>query len=80
MATKGYPQTQAEKEGLAILLRGSELTPEQKQILVWRGAKDAGAEEWIKCHSFYFTPDGKTLYREEGYSYPVCNSLKFLPH
>ena len=58
-----------------ILIKGTELTVSQKQSLTFNGMKD---EVWVKCHSFWFK-DGKPS-TENGYYYPVCHSLEFLPY
>jgi len=57
------------------LVKGSELTDGQKAMLKFRGMKNP---EWVLCHSFWFK-DGKPS-TEDGYYYPVCKSLSFLPY
>jgi hypothetical protein len=58
-----------------ILIKGTHLTPQQRTDLRFRGMSD---NEWVECHSFWFK-DGRPS-NEEGYLYPVCQSLKFLPY
>jgi hypothetical protein len=56
------------------LIKGTELTQEQKDMLKFNGMKN---ENWVKCHSFYFK-DGKPC-KDEGYYYPVSHSFEYLP-
>jgi hypothetical protein len=58
-----------------ILIHGKELTNEQKGMLKFNLMKNESA---VKCHSFWFK-DGKPS-TDEGFYYPVCHSLKFLPY
>jgi hypothetical protein len=58
------------------LIKGTELTEEQKSLLNFKGMSN---QEWIDCHSFYFI-DNKPASKDSGYYYPVINSLQFLPY
>ena len=59
------------------LIKGTDLTPEQKDVMTWRGMETDG---FIECHSFYFKNGKPTTWEEdEGYYYPVCHSLSYLP-
>ncbi len=58
-----------------ILIKGIDLTNEQRTMLKFRGAK---SDKWVRCHSFWFK-DGKPSTDSE-YYYPVCKSLSFLPY
>jgi hypothetical protein len=53
-----------------ILIRGSDLTPEQRAQLKWNGAK---SPQWVYEHSFWFK-NGKPS-TDDGYYYPVFRSL-----
>ena len=57
-----------------ILIKGSDLTQEQIEMIPFKIKHNPEA---IKCHSFWFK-DGKPS-NDEGYYYPVCKSLKYLP-
>jgi hypothetical protein len=57
------------------LVRGKDLTPEQKSRLKFNGMANP---EWVANHSFWFK--GGEPSSEEGYVYPVCHSLSHLPH
>jgi hypothetical protein len=57
------------------LIKGNDLTQEQKTLLTFKGMKNP---VWVECHSFYFV-DGKPSTIAE-YYFPVCNSFKFLPY
>lgn len=57
------------------LVKGSDLTDEQKAMLKFNGMKNP---EWVSCHSFWFK-DGRPS-TEDDYYYPVCKSLSFLPY
>lgn len=63
-----------------ILINGNKLTKEQINILPFNGAKGKNSLEWIECHAFYFTEDGKSLSTDPKEYYPVVRSLKFLPY
>lgn len=57
------------------LVKGTQLTPAQKEMLKFNLMKNPEA---VKAHSFWFK-DGKPS-TENGYYYPVCHSLSFLPY
>ena len=60
------------------LIKGAHLTNEQKQVLKFNGMSDIN---WVICHSFYFTADGKNPAPSDSrFYYPVINSFKFLPY
>jgi hypothetical protein len=60
------------------LIKGFNLTNDQKQVLKFNGMKNA---EWVNSHSFYFTADGvHPAPADSDYYYPICNSLNFLPY
>ena len=58
------------------LIKGTELTQEQKEMLKFNGMKNPG---FVANHSFYFI-DGEPAKIDSGYYYPVCHSLSHLPH
>ena len=58
-----------------ILIKGTELTPEQKSMLTFNGMQNP---EFVKNHSFWFE-HGKPCTRH-GYYYPVCHSLSHLQY
>ena len=58
-----------------VLIKGSELTDEQKAMLKFNGMKNP---EFVANHSFWFK-DGKPA-TEDRFLYPVCHSLSHLPH
>jgi hypothetical protein len=58
-----------------VLIKGAELTTEQRADLKFRGMGDP---EWVNCQSFWFK-DGRPS-NEEGYFYPVATSMNFLPY
>jgi hypothetical protein len=58
-----------------ILIKGIELTDEQKSLLTFRGMSNP---KFVKNHSFYFK-DGKPS-NEVGFIYPVCHSFSHLPY
>jgi hypothetical protein len=58
------------------LIKGTELTQEQRDMLTWRGMKTEGFAE---CHSFYFKDGKPTTWEEDKeFYYPVCHSLAYL--
>jgi hypothetical protein len=57
------------------LVKGTNLTNEQKNLLKFNGMKNPS---FVENHSFWFK-DGKPS-TEEGYIYPLCNSLIYLPY
>ena len=57
------------------LIKGSDLTAEQKAMLKFNGMS---RQSFVNNHSFWFT-DGKPS-TDAGHYYPVCNSLSHLPH
>ncbi len=58
-----------------ILIKGTDLTVEQKALLTFKGMSKP---EFVKNNSFWFK-DGKPS-EEKGYYYPVSNSLSHLPY
>jgi hypothetical protein len=58
------------------LIKGTELTDEQKAMLEFNGMKNP---EWVNNHEFYFI-DGKPASKDSGYYYPVCKSFSWLPY
>jgi len=54
------------------LIKGSDLTEEQKAMLTFNGMK---SPEFVKNHSFYMLENGKPAIGK----YPVCHSLSHLP-
>ncbi len=58
-----------------VLIKGINLTADQKSLLTFKGMSKT---EWVKNHSFWFK-DGKPS-TENGFIYPVSNSLSHLPY
>lgn len=58
-----------------ILIKGENLTHEQRSLLKFKGASNP---EWVKNHSFWFKNDKPS--QDDGYYYPICNSLSHLPY
>jgi hypothetical protein len=57
------------------LIRGIDLTQEQKTLITFRGMKYSF---FIENHSFWFK-DGKPA-TQDGYFFPICHSLSYLPY
>jgi hypothetical protein len=57
------------------LVKGKDLTQEQKNLLKFNGMKNP---EFVENHSFWFK-DGKPS-TEDNFYFPVCHSLAFLPY
>lgn len=66
---------QAQNTNGNILIKGKDLTVEQKTLLTFRGMR---SQQFVLNHSFWFKNNRPS--KEEGYIYPVCHSLTHLPY